>query len=279
MFRLMLAPLEGYTDAAFRSLCSRHGADLTFTEMAHVESFLRGNRAALRKIEVHDAAPVQIQLRTGREADLEPFLSGFEPFPGFEGFNLNLCCPSRDAISHGKGAAMVKRTSKTQRLIDVIRGRGYPVSLKISLGTNAYQSQVKVYLNCIRDTSADFYVVQAKTAAQESHEDYDYTVYPECVDAAAGKPVIANGGIATVEDVERLRESGVSGVMIGRAALVNPAVFDEIKSQLGLPNHGAASLDELRDEYLSLWKQNKGDEAHADNVLHAIGKRVEDAHY
>ncbi len=101
----MLAPLEGYTDAALRTLCFRHGADLTFTEMAHVESFLRNNRLALEKIEAHDSTPVQIQLLTGREEELERFLAGFEPFPGFEGFNLNLSCPSPDVIRRGKGAA------------------------------------------------------------------------------------------------------------------------------------------------------------------------------
>ena len=77
MFRLMLAPMEGYTDAALRTLCFRHGADLTFTEMAHVESLLRGNRPSLSKVAAHDSTPVQIQLLTGRDDQLDRFVAGF----------------------------------------------------------------------------------------------------------------------------------------------------------------------------------------------------------
>ncbi|GAG25683.1 unnamed protein product, partial [marine sediment metagenome] len=109
LFSFMFAPMEGYSDCVLRTLCHTHGADLTFTEMAHVESFLRGNKPALAKIEASDSTPVQIQLLTGREDKLERFVEGFRPFPGFKGFNLNLSCPSMDVIRHGKGAAMVKR--------------------------------------------------------------------------------------------------------------------------------------------------------------------------
>jgi tRNA-dihydrouridine synthase len=211
----MLAPLEGYSGCVLRTLCFRHGADLTFTEMAHVESFLKKNRLALEKIAVRDLTPVQIQLLTGRENELERFLEGFTPFPGLEGFNLNLSCPSPDVIGIGKGAAMIKRVAKTQRLVSLIRGHGYPVSLKMRLGTNAHERELKVYLNAIRGVDADFFVVHAKTATQSSAESEDYSVFPECVNAAGGRPVIANGGIDSPEKVEALKEMGVGGVMIG----------------------------------------------------------------
>ena len=134
----MLASLEGYSDSVFRTLCFRHGADLTFTEMAHVESFLRRNRISLMKIEPRDTTPVQIQILSSSEGKLERFLSGFKPFDGFRGFNLNLSCPSKDVIRRGKGAAMVKRAAKTARLVAAIRDHGYPVSVKIRLGLNQY---------------------------------------------------------------------------------------------------------------------------------------------
>jgi len=149
LFSFMLAPLEGYSDGVLRTLCHTHGADLTFTEMAHVESFLRGNKPALAKIEAPDSTPVQVQLLTGRDDQLERFVEGFRPFPGFEGFNLNLSCPSRDVIRHGKGAAMVKRAAKTQRLVSIIRGHGYAASVKLRLGTNEYEKRNKLYLNSL----------------------------------------------------------------------------------------------------------------------------------
>jgi tRNA-dihydrouridine synthase len=165
--------------------------------MAYVDSLTRGNRLALSKIAVHDSTPVQVQLLTGKEEQVERFLERFQTFPGFAGFNLNLSCPSPEVIRQGKGAAMIKRAAKTDRLTSIIRRHGYPVSVKIRLGTNAHEKAKKVYLNSLRGVDADFFIVHAKTASQDSSEPPDYSVYPECVDAADGKPIIANGDIDT----------------------------------------------------------------------------------
>jgi tRNA-dihydrouridine synthase B len=272
----MLAPLEGYTDSALRTLCFHHGADLTFTEMAHVESFLRGNRQSLDKIAARDETPVQIQLLSGREDHLEQFLQGFKPFPGFMGFNLNLSCPSPDVIRHGKGAAMIKRAAKTNRLVSIIKAHGYGASVKIRLGTNAYEKEQKVYLNSLGGVDADFFVVHAKTATQGSAEVEDDSVYPECVEAARGIPVIANGGIDSAEKAKALREMGVAGVMIGRAALSNPAIFDTIRNDLGIntPAKKIPTERELGEEYDKLSTSLRCGDTHRDAFHRVLGKRI-----
>lgn len=276
MFHLMLAPLESYTNSAFRTLCHRHGADLTFTEMAHIESFLRGNRQALEKIAVRDSTPTQIQLLTGKEEHLEYFLSDFEPFAGFEGFNLNLSCPSPDVIRRGKGAAMIKRTAKTKRLVSIIHAHGFKASLKIRLGTNSYEKAQKVYLNSLGGVDADFFIVHAKTAAQESVDANDYSVYPECVEAARGIPVIANGDIDSAEKVRQLQGIDIAGVMIGRAALTNPAIFDAIKKELSLneTEKPIPSIAELRAEYDALHGSLGGGEGYVRDFHRVLGKRI-----
>jgi len=275
LFRLMLAPLEGYTDSILRTLCYRHGADLTFTEMAHVESFLRGNRQALNKIAVRDSTPVQIQLLTGKEEYLESFLGGFELFPGFQGFNLNLSCPSPDVIRQGKGAAMIKRAAKTGRLVSIIHDHGFKASLKIRLGTNAFEKMQKVYLNSLCGVDSDLFVVHAKTASQESMEADDYSVFPECVEAARGIPVIANGGIDSAEKVRQLQGMGVAGVMLGRSALADPAVFDSLRNELGLndPLKIIPSVEELKAEYDSIRAQ-LGAGNYRDAFMRVIGKKI-----
>lgn len=276
LFRFMLAPLEGYSDGVLRTICFRHGADLTFTEMAHVSSFLRNNKPALAKITVKDSTPVQIQLLTGREGQLERFISGFKPFPGFMGFNLNLCCPSRKVIRHGKGAAMVKRAAKTQRLVSIIQEHGYNVSVKLRLGLNQFEKMNKVYLNCLGAVEADFFIVHAKTAVQESSESEEYSVFPECVEAAAGRQVIANGGVDSVEKVRLLRDMGVGGIMIGRAAIGNPAIFNLLKNDLGFnePKKTIPNINELKREYVSLNKRFNGQERYKDRFLRVLGKKI-----
>ena len=270
----MLAPLERYSDSVFRTLSYNHGADLTFTEMAHVESFLNRNKASLEKIEPRDATPVQIQILSGNEGRLDRFLSDFKPFDGFMGFNLNLSCPSRDVIRQGKGAAMVKRAAKTARLVSLIRGHGHPVSVKIRLGLNVYEKDNKIYLNSLGGVDPDFFVVHAKHAAQGSGEKEDYSVYPECVEAARGIPVVANGGIETLEMVRSLVEMGVGGVMMGRPALGNPAIFDCMKNELGVnnPPKPVPTIDGLKREYDDICEAIGGSEVYRSRFLKVVGK-------
>ncbi len=277
MFSFMLAPLEDYSDNAMRTLCYRHGADLTFTEMARVEGFVRRNKPTLAKIKISDNTPVQIQLLVGTEAPLEKFLTNFEPFEGFMGFNLNLSCPSRDVISQGRGSAMVKRVSKTQKLVSIVRKYNHPVSVKIRLGTNAYEKSHKVFLNSIREVDADFFVVHAKTAEQKSIEPADDSIYPECVDAAKerGSKIIANGGISSVKKVEKLRGMGVSGVMIGRSAMINPAVFDVLKNGLGFnsPPKKIPLISEVKEEYLKLAESFESPKKYRENLIPYFSKK------
>ena len=75
-FQYMLAPMEGYTDNAFRRLCFEHGADLTFTEMTRIDGLARKNKVSLKRIEILDDTPTQIQLIGAKEASLEKFLKG-----------------------------------------------------------------------------------------------------------------------------------------------------------------------------------------------------------
>ncbi len=270
----MLASLERYSDSVFRTLSYNHGADLTFTEMAHVESFLKRNKVSLEKIEPKDATPVQIQILSSNEGNLDRFLSGFRPFDGFMGFNLNLSCPSKDVIRQGKGAAMVKRAAKTARLVSLIKDHGHPVSVKIRLGLNQFEKGNKLYLNNLGGVDPDFFVVHAKHAAQSSGEREDHSVYPECVEAARGIPVIANGGIETPEMVHSLLEMGVGGVMMGRPALGNPAIFDYLKNELGINNlpRPVPTTDDLKREYDEVYEAIGGSEKYRSRFQKVVGK-------
>jgi tRNA-dihydrouridine synthase len=270
----MLASLERYSDSVFRTLSYNHGADLTFTEMAHVESFLKRNKVSLEKIQPKDATPVQIQILSSNEGNLDRFLSGFRPFDGFRGFNLNLSCPSKDVIRQGKGAAMVKRAAKTARLVSLIRDHGHPVSVKIRLGLNQFEKGNKLYLNNLGGVDPNFFVVHAKHAAQSSGEREDHSVYPECVEAARGIPVIANGGIETPGMVQSLVDMGVGGVMMGRPALGNPAIFDYLKNELGVNDlpRPVPTTDDLKQEYDDIYEAIGGSEKYKSRFKKVVGK-------
>ncbi|MCX6769967.1 MAG: tRNA-dihydrouridine synthase, partial [Candidatus Micrarchaeota archaeon] len=97
-FQLMLAPMEGATNSAFRALCHQNGADLTFTEIARVSNLARQKKGELAKISIPDSTPTQIQLAGSKIGEYEKFLASFAPSNGFCGFNLNLGCSSPDFL-------------------------------------------------------------------------------------------------------------------------------------------------------------------------------------
>ncbi|MBU0456521.1 MAG: tRNA-dihydrouridine synthase family protein [Nanoarchaeota archaeon] len=225
-FEVMLAPMENHTNPEFRELCYNKGASSTFTEMARISALARGNKSTLEKIKISDSIPTYIQLIGSNEKDLDKFLQNFKPQIGFLGFNLNLGCPSPEMVQKGLGCALIKRISKVKKLIQIIRDYGYPVSIKLRLGMNKYEKEKKVYLNLINEVDADFFIVHARHGKETYKDPADFDIYKECVKTS--KIIIANGDIKTKKQIEYLKSIGVRGVMIGRAAIKNPDIFNNL---------------------------------------------------
>lgn len=263
-FLYMSAPLEDTTDEVFRNLAHKYGADLTFTEMTRIESLARTNQSTLSKIRIPDGTPTQIQLIGSNEQSLKKFLSKYEPEKGFKGFNFNLGCPSPHIVSQGYGCAMIKRISKVRKLVTLVSDKGYPCSIKMRLGLNIFEKERKVYLNLIDAVDADFFVVHARHGAQHYESPADYTIFEDCV--KLGKKIIANGDISTKEQAEFLKSKGVQGIMIGRAAITDIAIFDRIKGKQ------APSAEELRKEYSELAEKMNSRFKYRDNILKRLGK-------
>jgi len=226
-FTYMLAPIEDMTGNAFRSICHKYGADLTFTELVRFGSLAKKNNTTWQRIILKDETPTVIQLIGHRDIFLKKFLSMFERQPGFKGFNLNLGCPAPNFVNHGVGCAMVKRVSKTKKLVNIIKDAGFSVSIKMRLGLNQYEKERKAYLNLIDAVDADFFVVHARHGKQSYAEPADFSVYEECV--KTGKTIIANGDIKTKEQIDFLKSVGIKGAMIGRAAILEPSIFNKLK--------------------------------------------------
>ena len=265
-FTYMLAPLEDTSNNALRTLCHRYGADITFTEMARTDSLSRRNKPTLEKTQLHDETPTWIQITGSQDNILKRYLAHFEPHKGFLGFNLNLGCPSPQIIKNGLGCAMIKRISKTKKLVKIVKDRGFHVSIKMRLGMNKFEKEKKAYFHLIDAVDVDFFVVHGRYGTQTYEEPADYDAIIECVQS--GKPIIANGDITTKEQVSFLKNKGIKGVMIGRAAVYNPAIFNLLK---GRPT---PSFEQLRKEYLELAEKFNAPFKYQKNVLKRLGKPI-----
>jgi len=228
-FQLMLAPMEGSADAAFRARCHENGADMTFTELARVANLARKKKGELERIAIPDSTPTQIQLAGAKLPEYEKFLAGFEATGGFCGFNLNLGCSSPEFLRQGIGAAMVKRVTRVNEIVKLINKSGYECSVKLRLGVDRHEKEKGAYLNLINGVDASFFVVHARTARQTLESPADFSIYEKCV--ATGKKIVANGDIRTKEQVEGLKAQGLYGAMIGRAAMGNPGIFRELRME------------------------------------------------
>lgn len=253
----MLAPMEKLADSSFRYLCHKYGADLTFTELIRFETLVKKNKSALKRIQLYDDTPTMIQIMGKDEQKLDEFMSNFVPEKGFEGFNLNLGCPSQTYVQQGIGSAMIKRPTKIRRMVESIKNYGYNINIKLRLGVNRTEKREKVYLKLIERVDADFFVVHARHRSESYEIKADWSVFSECV--KTGKDIVANGDIRTKDDVKKMKEIGCKGVMIGRAAMKNPLIFGQLKN-LKVP-----SLSDLRQEYLELCKNREFN--YSENVL------------
>lgn len=246
-FSYMLAPIEDMTSCSFRTLCYRYGADLTFTEMIRIGGLAKSNKITWSRIELKDDTPAVIQLLGSNEQHFKRFLNKFEPSKGFKGFNLNLGCPDPRAIKAGHGCAMVRRISKTRKIMGIFKDHGYNASIKMRLGISKEDKHNKVYIHLIEAIDAEFFVVHARYGSQSYKEAADFSVYDRCV--KTGKTIIANGDISTKEQVDYLKSAGLKGVMIGRAAVLDPPIFNKLK---GMPS---PPLNKILGEYLGLSKR------------------------
>ena len=263
-FLYMLAPLEDTSDSALRTLCYRYGADTTFTEMTRLDSLARNNKSTWDKISILDDTPAWVQVVGSKENMLKKFLDEYEPPKSFQGINFNLGCPSPPMVSLGLGCAMIKRITKIKNMVKIVADYGYACSLKLRLGLNQYEKEKKTYLHLIEGTNASFFIVHARHGKQHYESPADMSVYDECV--KTGKKIIANGDIHTVEQVQSLKNVGVHGIMIGRNAVYNPAIFNTLK---GLP---VPNIEALREEYLALANGFQAKLHYAKNVLKRLGK-------
>lgn len=219
----ILAPMAGYTDIAFRELCKAYGAGLTVTEMVSVRGLMHGNAATAELMRTADGeTPSCIQLFG---SDPDDFARAAERLR-CDIIDINMGCPMPKIVKNGDGAALIKDPERAGKIVRAIKNAtDKPVTVKTRLG---YETNV--------DGAADLIesVAKAGAAAVAVHGRYAEQRYTGFSDVSKLKalakncpiPFIANGDFA-----EAKAESPFSAVMIGRAALKNPAAFGGGRAQ------------------------------------------------
>ena len=223
----ILAPMAGYTDSAFRSICRDYGVGLTVTEMVSSKAIVMNN--ALTKtllVKMPQDQPSFAQI-FGHEPSVMAESVQIPEIAAYSGVDINMGCPVKKIVGNGDGSALLENPRLASKCISAVKKAigNKPLSVKFRLGVSDGNGAADFAQMCA-DSGADFITVHFRTRKQMYSGTADFTLLPQIV--KCGIPVFANGDICTREQYLKLTEMGAFGVAVGRGALGKPYVFAQI---------------------------------------------------
>jgi nifR3 family TIM-barrel protein len=221
--------MDGYSAWPFRSLCRELGSAMSYSEFINVRDILARPGYVLPKMRFEaDERPVAIQIY-GDDADqfLEAALEVQELAPDI--IDINMGCPAKSIANRGAGVGLMRTPLKIARIFRKLTAAlEVPVTGKIRLGWDEDCLTYKLVARIIEEEGGQLLAVHGRTKVQAYGGEADWDAIAEVVESV-NIPVIGNGDVYKVADIERMKEhTGCAGVMIGRAAIHNPWIFSRV---------------------------------------------------
>ena len=224
-----LAPMAGMTDTAFRRLVKRQGGcGLVVTEMVSSEGLVRGIDRTLEYAEyTEEERPVSIQIFGGDPAKMAAAAQIVEGM-GADIVDINMGCPVPKIAKHSAGCSLMREPEHAARVVRAMtRAVKIPVTVKMRAGWDEQAINATDLAKRVEDAGAAAVAVHGRTAAQSYSGFSDWDLIAR-VAAGVTIPVFGSGDCVEPQQlVERLRDTGVSGVLVGRGALRNPWIFQQ----------------------------------------------------
>ena len=239
--KFVLAPLAGFTDAPFRLLCREGGADVAYTEMVSAAGLAHGSAPTRRMLETMPGeGPVACQIFGANERDVA-YAADFiqRNFRGsFCELNLNAGCPMTKVTREGAGAKLVESPELVWRLLRAMKeNTDLPVTLKTRLGPHPQKTSIFELLDAAERAGAAGLAVHARYTSQMHGGEVHLGTLAEVV-GRSRIPVTGNGSVVDAASAAAMAATGVSAVMVGRAALKEPGVFGRLRDGLPAPAFG-----------------------------------------
>lgn len=238
-FPLLLAPMEDVSDPPFRALCKEHGADLMFTEFISSEGLIRDAHKSRQKLDIYDyERPIGIQI-FGDKIESMRSAAEIAEAANPEILDINYGCPVKKVACKGAGAGILLDLPKMQRMTaEIVKRVNIPVTVKTRLGWDDQSIKIVEVAKRLQDVGIQGLTIHGRTRKQmyKGHANWDYIAeVKNCNDIVI--PIFGNGDIDSPEKaLEYKNRYGVDGIMIGRASIGNPWIFNEIKYYLNTGN-------------------------------------------
>ena len=245
---LVLAPLAGHTDRAFRGLVRRlGGCGLVVTEMVSSEGLTRGSQASREIAAVtHEERPVGVQvfgIDPDRLAEAANMVGEF----GADLVDVNMGCPVPKVTRLGAGAALMRDVERASQLISrMVKSASIPVTAKIRSGWDYDSINAREVARALEDAGAAAITVHPRCRSERHGGKAAWRIIRD-VKEAVKIPVIGNGDVRSAEDARAMvAETGVDAIMIGRGALENPWVFRQVSDEFSGRESSPPTINDYR---------------------------------
>lgn len=266
-FPLLLAPMEDVSDPPFRAVCKENGADLMYTEFISAEGLIRDAAKSVQKLDVFDyERPIGIQIFGDKIESMRLAAAKAEEAQP-ELIDINYGCPVKKVVSKGAGAGILLDIPKMQQMTaEIVKQVELPVTVKTRLGWDSSTIEIVEVAKRLQEAGIKALTIHGRTRQQMYKGEADWSMIAAVKnDPEIEIPIFGNGDIDSPEKTIEYKEKyGVDGVMIGRAAIGYPWIFNEIKHFMATGEHLAPPTIEDRVETVKKhlafsidWKQGK----------------------
>lgn len=230
--KILLAPMAGVSDIAFRDVCIEHGADLTYSEMVSAKGLAYGSAKTKKLIDLAPSESIIGVQIFGHEPDVMASQAAMieeEMNDSLACIDINMGCPARKIVSKGDGSALMKDIALAHRIVTAVkRSVSAPVTVKFRRGWQIGDDISLEFARAMEDAGADALTIHGRFAMQYYKGNADW----ECIariKSALSIPVVGNGDVRSAMDAQAiLEQTGCDHIMIARAAVGNPWIFEEI---------------------------------------------------
>lgn len=239
---VLLAPMEDVTDASFRIVCKKFGADMVYTEFIPSDGLIRDAAKAIAKMKTSDdEAPIAIQIygndpdamvEAAKMADNADQIAGGH---GCDIIDINFGCPVNKIAGRGAGSGMMREPDKMVMITErIVKAVNKPVTVKTRLGWDESSKIIVPLAERLQDAGISALTIHGRTRCQMYKGEADWTLIGQVKENPRMHiPIIGNGDINSPQKAgEAFGKYGVDGIMVGRASFGHPWIFREIKHYL-----------------------------------------------